>query len=367
MSINGTFFDGEIAKDKAVTVSRVGNDLEFLGNDTPLTRWSISGLHPIDPPQAGHPFRLTHDSKPGSRLVIRDDGFIADLVSAHSHLKGGYSFKHLGQVLGWTAGGLAAAVALGWIAMTFLPSQLAGLLPDRMRNEAGTQVVNSLVGSKKKCENPAGKEALSLMVAALAEGNKELPPLSVEVYDIPIMNAFAAPGGRVVFTNELIQKADTPEEVIGVFAHEVGHVALLHPEQQLVRIAGMQVLVAGLTGGGAGEYLGNIAGIATILRHSREAEREADNYAREVMNSAKVDPTGLKRFFEKVLKLEKPVEAPKDATAAEPSSLEKLGNVLSTHPDTEERIKAIEPLQVGITPTKIMTDAQWQALKAICK
>lgn len=367
MGINATFFDGEIARDKAVTVRRIDNAVEFTGNDTPLTRWTISGMHPIDPPHAGQPFRITHDSKPGSRLVLRDEAFINELVAANKHLKGGYNLKHLGQVFGWTIGGLATAAALGWLAMTFLPAQLAGLLPDRMRNEAGAQVVNALVGSSKKCENPAGKQALALMVAALAEGKSGLPPLSVEVYDLPIMNAFAAPGGRVVFTNELIQKADTPEEVMGVFAHEVGHVALLHPEQQLVRLAGMQVLIAALTGGGVGEYLGNIAGIATILRHSREAEREADAYARDVMTSAGVDPTGLKRFFEKVMKLEKPVEPPKDANAAEPSSLEKLGNLLSTHPNTEERIKAIVPLPEGVTPVKVMTEVQWQALRAICK
>jgi beta-barrel assembly-enhancing protease len=367
MKIGGTFFDGEIARDKVVSVRRIDDAVEFIGDDTPLTRWTINGMHPIDPPQAGQPFRITHDDKPGSRLVIRDDAFIAELVAANKHLKGGYSFRHIGQVFGWTVAGLASFAALGWLAMTFLPGQLAGLLPDRMRNEAGTQVVNSLVGSSKKCENPAGKEALALMVAALAEGKSELPPLSVEVYDLPIMNAFAAPGGRVVFTNELIQKADTPEEVIGVFAHEVGHVALLHPEQQLVRIAGMQVLIAALTGGGVGEYLGNIAGIASILRHSREAEREADAFARDIMNSAAVDPTGLKTFFEKVMKLEKPTEPPKDANAAEPSSLEKFGNIFSTHPDTEERIKAIAPLPAGVTPVKVMTDAQWQALRGICK
>jgi beta-barrel assembly-enhancing protease len=367
MSVNGTFFDGEIAKDKTVSIRRVDNALEFLGDDTPLTRWSISGLHSIDPPQKGQPFRITHDSKPGSRLVIRDDAFIADLVAANRHLKGGYSFRHLGQVAGWTVGGLAAAVALGWVVMTFLPAQLAGLLPDRMRNEAGTQVVNSLVGSSKKCENPAGREALSAMYATIAEGTKDMPPLVIEVYDIPIMNAFAAPGGRVIFTNELIQKAGTPEEVAGVFAHEVGHVALLHPEQQLVRLAGMQVLIAGLTGGGAGEYLGNIAGIATILRHSREAEKDADAYARDVMSAAKVDPTGLRTFFEKVLKFEKPVTPPKDANAAEPSTLDKLGNLMSTHPATEERIKDIQPLPSSVTPVKVMTDVQWTALRAICQ
>ena len=368
MGVEAYFFDGESARDWKVTVRKTDDALEFEGDHTPPTRWTISGLHPIDPPTSGQPFRLTHDSQRGSRLVLRDEAFISELIAANSSLKGGYSLKHLGQVLGWTAGGLATAAALGWIAMSFLPQQLAHLLPSDWRNRVGDQIVGSLIGTAKKCETPEGNAAISAMVSALADGNPDLPPISVSVYDVPIMNAFAAPGGKIIFTYELIQKADAPDEVAGVLAHEIGHVAHLHPEAQMVRLAGMQILISSLTGGGSGEWAGNIAAIAALFRYSRDAEREADEYARSVMSAASVDTAGLKRFFEKVMKLEAgSTNSPDSAATNKQSALDKIGDVFSTHPGTADRIKEIIPLPAGKSAVQIMTPQQWTALKAICR
>lgn len=367
MAVAAIFFDGETAHDRAVTVERVGDELHFSGENTPHTRWSISGLHPIDPPSPGQPFRLTHDTQKGSRLILRDNSFINDLIASNRALKGGYSFRHLGQVLGWTVGGLAVAVAVGWFAMSFLPQQLAHLLPDSWRNRVGEQVISSLVEKARKCESPAATGAWSAVIAKLAEGNSNLPPISVSVYDVPIMNAFAAPGGRIVFTKELLRQAETPDEVVGVLAHEIGHVAHLHPEAQMVRLAGLQVLISAISNGGSGEWAGNIAALAAIFRYSRDAEREADEYARATMQAASIDPMGLKHFFEKVLKLEKgtvnPAQAP---SATKPTALEKIGDVFSTHPGTEERIKDIQPLPTDHVPVKVLSDEQWKALKAVC-
>lgn len=367
MAVAAVFFDGETAHDRAVMVERVGGELHFSGENIPLTRWSIAGLHPIDPPSPGQPFRLTHDSQKGSRLILRDEAFIADLIAANGALRGGYTFRHLGQVLGWTVGGLAVAAALGWLAMSFLPQQLARFLPDDWRNRVGGQIVSSLVGASRKCETPGATEAWAAMVATLAEGNPNLPPISVSVYDVPVMNAFAAPGGKIVITRELLKEAEAPNEVAGVLAHEIGHVARLHPEAQMVRLTGIQVLASVITNGGSGEWAGNIAALAAVFRYSREAEREADEYARATMQAASIDPMGLKRFFEKVLKLEKAAANPGQAqSAAKPTALERIGNIFATHPGTEERIKDIQPLPAGRAPVEVMTGEQWSALKAVC-
>lgn len=363
MTIDAVYFDGEIARDHVVTLSRVGSNLEFQGKDVAPTIWSIAGLHPIDPPTEGQPFRITHDQKPGARLILRDQAFIDDLVAQNSHLKGGYSLRHIGQVLGWTAGGLAALVAIGYLAMTVLPQQIAGLLPQSWRSNMGNQVVNSLVGTTKRCETPGSQAATSAMLAALAESGIDLPSVSIQIYDMSLVNAFAAPGGRIVLTRGLIAESSDPAELTGVLAHELGHVYHLHPEAQLVRFAGLQILISAVSGGGGGDLASNAAGLVTILRYTREAEHEADVFARDVMQKAKVDPIGLKHFFEKIMKLEgaKPTEPDKT-----PSALDKIGSVFSTHPGTEDRIKEIEPLPLGVAPVKIMTDEQFQALKKAC-
>jgi beta-barrel assembly-enhancing protease len=363
MAVSAVYFDGEIARDHAVTVARVGSNLEFSGDGVAATSWSISGLHPIDPPTEGQPFRITHDMKPGARLIIRDKAFIDDLILQNSHLKGGYSWRHLGQVFGWTAAGLAGLAALVYLSMTILPQQLAGLLPDSWRKNMGNQIVTSLVASAKKCEGAGSNAAIADMMAALAESGTELPPVSIEIYDMSLVNAFAAPGGRIILTKGLIDAATDPNEVTGVLAHELGHVYHLHPEAQLVRLSGLQILLSAVSGGGGSDILSSAAGLAAILRYTREAEREADQFARDVMTKAAIDPTGLKTFFEKIMKLEgiTPGDSAKESTA-----LDRIGNVFSTHPGTEDRIQEIQPLPSGVAPRKVMTNEDWQALKKAC-
>jgi predicted Zn-dependent protease len=91
------------------------------------------------------------------------------------------------------------------------------------------------------------------------------------------------------------------------------------------------------------------------LRQSRSAEEAADAYARQVMVAAKIDPLGLKNFFGRMLKRE-----PK------PGTLGQLGEMLSTHPGTEQRMEKIAPLPDGTLPRPVISDADWQALKKYC-
>ena len=110
----------------------------------------------------------------------------------------------------------------------------------------------------------------------------------------------------------------------------------------------------------------NSAALAALLRYSRDAEREADSYARTMLENAAIDPLGLKRFFEKLMKMHG--ITPTAGTPAKKSSvLDRIGNVFSTHPGTEDRIKEIRALPSGKTPVKVLTSAQWLALQEICK
>jgi beta-barrel assembly-enhancing protease len=362
MAVKGTYFDGETAFDHDVDVEFHGGQLVFSGPTVPQKTWSVSGLHPIDPPSEGQPFRLSHDAAIGARLIVRDYHLIDDIIATNPDLKGHYGIKHFKQVAIWTVAGLAAVAALGWFTLNFLPGQIAGLIPQTWRENTGKAMEASVVGPNKLCSNADGVKAMGKLVAAIAEGDPNMPPLQVNVYDLPIMNAFAVSGGRVIMTGELINQASNADEVTGVLAHEIGHVASLHPEEQLVRVSGLQLLVSVMTGSNGGDLVTNLAGVAAILQYSRDAEREADQYARDTMTKAKINTLGFKTFFEKLNKLEKPLDAPDDKSA-----FDRMGSVLSTHPDTQERIKAIEPLPSGVTPVKLLTEQEWQALRSICK
>jgi Zn-dependent protease with chaperone function len=143
-------------------------------------------------------------------------------------------------------------------------------------------------------------------------------------------NAFALPDGSLILTDQLVQLANGDTEMIlGVLAHEIGHVEKQHALRQLYRAAGtagLIMLIAGDIGSGGQEVLTDGAALLS-LSYSRGAEAEADRVSVELMAKAGHDPAAIGRFF-KLLE-------------------EKLGdksgtNMLSTHPGTPERRKAIE-------------------------
>lgn len=139
-------------------------------------------------------------------------------------------------------------------------------------------------------------------------------------------NAFALPDGTVIVTDELIELAGKDDElVLGVLAHEIGHVERQHSLRQLYRAAGVTALVlliGGDVGSGAEDIL--VQGSALLsLSYSRGAETEADRFSVDLMYKAGRDPRAIARFFELLR--------------------DKLGDdderdFLSTHPATPERI-----------------------------
>ncbi|MBC8037871.1 MAG: M48 family metallopeptidase, partial [Rhizobiales bacterium] len=300
MQTEGTFFDGETAANRAVTVRIENEGLAISGATVPWQGWRFHELAAIDPPHANRPFRLTNMRHPGMRLILTDPAFIAGLLDRAPQLRGGFNPRRAGKAALWIGGGLAALVLTTYLVLQFAPQKLAFLLPDDWRDKIGAQIENSLTGGAKLCDTASGRNALAAMAARLADGNPDMPPITVKVYNIPIMNAFAMPGGRIVITGELLRKAQAPEDVAGVLAHELGHVVNRHSEAQLIRATGLQLLIGIATGGG--DTVSSLAGVATILRYSRQAEAEADGFALKALENAAIDPLGLKRFFELVLK-----------------------------------------------------------------
>ena len=357
MAVEAIYFDGETARDNRVLVSLEASGLNFAGEGVPSQHWSLSGLTAIEPAHSSQPLRLSHGSHAGARLNLRNDDFIGQLLIAAPHLAGGFNSGHVKRLFLWIGGGLAILAGLVYLTLNFAPQRLAVLLPNAWSKRVGDQMEASLVAGARNCQTAAGEKAIGALLAMLAEGNPDMPPLRVRVYDIPIVNAFALPGGNIVLTRGLLNTAAEPNEVAGVLAHEIGHVAHHHPEAQMVRVAGMQVLLSVATGTSGGNNASSLAGLAAILKSSRDAEREADAYAVATLRAAHVDPLGLKHFFEKILA---------DEGKSTGGALTRLGTVFSTHPVTTERIDLMKPLPANEPLKAPLTEGQWQDLKAIC-
>ncbi len=203
----------------------------------------------------------------------------------------------------------------------------------------------------KQCADAAGLKALTRMTERLSKASPVSTPFKIRVYDWSLMNAFAVPGGQIVLTKGLIDKAESPDEVAGVLAHEMGHGIELHPETGIIRNIGLAAAVEVMMGG-TGGGLANVGLMLAQLGYSRSAEREADRHALELLKGAGIAPKGLGNFFTRVMKME----------ADEPTG---AFSWLRTHPPAAERAELVKR-QPDYPSTPALDAQAWQDLKSIC-
>lgn len=137
-------------------------------------------------------------------------------------------------------------------------------------------------------------------------------------------NAFALPSGQIIMTDEMVTLLGNDDAVMGVLAHELGH---LHERHLLRRIIQGSVVGLAMTllFGDASSIVAAIPTVMLDLKYSRDAEREADDYAIAMLKANGISLSGLSLTFEKLG--EKSVE---------------LNAYLSSHPPETERIDRIK-------------------------
>ena len=142
-------------------------------------------------------------------------------------------------------------------------------------------------------------------------------------------NAFALPSGDVVLTDELVDLSKDSEfrDILGVLAHEKGHVVEKHSLRMAIKTGVAGVIIGYITG--------DISVIATMVPtilinsgYSREFEREADTHAVKELNEMNISTKYVAELFE---------DLAKEHEKSEDNS--SLMGMLSSHPLTSERIK----------------------------
>lgn len=115
------------------------------------------------------------------------------------------------------------------------------------------------------------------------------PPLSLEFRAGMGANAFALPGGKIVMTDGIVKAAaekGLPDDaLVGVLAHEIGHVVYRHGTRMVVE-QGVLNMGLGLALGDVSVVVSTGASVLTGLAYSRSHEREADCYAIALMRHA---------------------------------------------------------------------------------
>jgi hypothetical protein len=145
------------------------------------------------------------------------------------------------------------------------------------------------------------------------------------------INAFALPGGYIFVNAGAIAAARTEGELAGVMAHEISHVALRHPTNQVskayVAKSGLRI-IRRVTGADIGSILEQVGGAGAnllFLKFGRTAETQADLEGARIMAAAGYDPHDMASFFELL----------------QSKSGQRTPEFMSDHPDPGNRVAAI--------------------------
>lgn len=361
----GFLTDGCTAERRTAHVMLGASQLRVFDEQGQLTdEWPYVGLRMIDDLYGSQPIRLSHKDRTTMCLTIEDQRFLALLRLAVPQVCGRQRVgrRTLTSIISW---GITLAVTilglLWWVPR--LTDTVAQMIPSSWEKAIGQQITDTFVHQAPACTGAAGQAALQGLTDRLAETLSSPFPFQVKVYRSPVVNAFAMPGGQVVVFHGLISGAQSPEEVAGVLAHEMGHQVQHHPMRGLIRSLGLRLVSTAVLGGfsataASGAHVGEVL---FGLSYSRDDETEADRIGADMLTRANIRGEGLIDFF---ARYQGGAETSATSQRERNSTHNSVMAFLSTHPPGHERIAHIRPLLRG--KHDALTAAQWKAVQAIC-
>lgn len=187
------------------------------------------------------------------------------------------------------------------------------------------------------------KDIKSWVEPVMRAGGLDPNNVHLIIVESPEVNSFVAGGPNIFIYTGLLEKTDSASEIIGVLAHEMGHIRGGHLirmqgamkdasyESLLGTILGIGAAIAGHNGGAAGAIsIGSqTSAMGSLLAFSRIQEASADQSALTTLQASCISPKGLVTFMKKI-------------GAAEPLLYSQQDAWGRTHPLTQERVDAME-------------------------
>ncbi|HKU05221.1 MAG TPA: M48 family metallopeptidase [Bradyrhizobium sp.] len=347
------YFDGTSSRRHVATLA-FADALEISVDGEARAKWPFADIRRAD--SAPGTLRVSCQSAPPlARLEIRDPAIAAELTSRAADLdEHHHDGRGVTRIVGWS---LAAVVSIVLVVLYGVPlaaDRLAPLVPESFERRFGDVAEKQvkLVFGEKVCNaSPAGQAAFEKLVTTLRSAAGLDTSVQSAVVSSEIPNALALPGGKIIVFDSLIAKANNPDEIAGVIAHELGHLKHRDNMRGLIYNGGTSFLI--------GLLFGDITGSSAIIfasrtlvtsSHSREQETAADTFSIEMMQKLGRPPKAMGELMLRV-------------TGKEGG---KGLSIISTHPLTEDRLARMSKEDQSEKGAPLLTDAEWQALKGIC-
>jgi beta-barrel assembly-enhancing protease len=339
-------FDGKTAVRRKVEVQTIGANFFLLETERRHGPFAFEELRYLGEQSGATVYRM--DGNDGWRLGLTGPvpSELAPMLPAKR--KYGGFIDRIG--LGPASIAFTIASAITVAVVVWSPQWLAPLVPTSVEKKLGDAMVGDFGG--RFCKTAKGKAALAKLTNALDDDSKSL---DVEVANIDMLNAVALPGGTVVIFQGLLDQAQSPDEVAGVLAHEIGHVRERHVMQGMLRQMGLAVVLGGFDGGGS--TLNNL--LSTT--YTRESEKEADTHSIKAMASAGISPAATSDFFERLSRMDGSADMGKDDRGRA------VAGYLSSHPLSDDRRELFrKSLVKGKSYKPALSYDEWTELKTMC-
>ena len=212
--------------------------------------------------------------------------------------------RHRRRLVWGIVGGAILSSVLGlWLGADLLVDIAVSRIPVEWEQKLGESAYRDFLSHQEVVKEGPGVVAVEEMTHRLTEQILNNPyNFQVTVVRSDIINAFALPGGFVVVFTGLIKKAESGEEVAGVLSHELNHVLQRHGLERIVKNLGLFTVMAIVFGNQQG-LVGMMKQLGVellTLKFGREQETEADLTGLQLLQRAKIDPSGMIRFFERL-------------------------------------------------------------------
>jgi Zn-dependent protease with chaperone function len=346
--IAAVFYDGTSNRRRSVTL-RFADALQIVEDGAVVATWPYADVRRADGKKALR--LLCVSALPLARLEIADPQAAAQVASRCPQLDAGRTGTQTGRIVAWS---LAAAVSIVLVTIYGIPliaDRLAPLVPVAVEKRIGEAVDRQArtVFGGQNCTRPEGQAAFDKMVRKLKDAGGFDAPLEAHVLSSNIVNAYALPGGKVYLLDGLLQKARNVDEVAGVMAHELGHAQNRDGLRKIIQTGGSSFLI--------GLLFGDVTGGSAVLfaarsivdaSYSREAEARADAFTIKAMHGLGRSPRPMGEFLVRV------------------TGGGRIATVIDSHPLSADRLDRMKKEDRGETGAPILTEREWQALKAIC-